>query len=244
MQLLSGLSDFVLQHNQAFGKDDTKTTLYFRKAAAVDLYFFNRFELEVNFCNQTSPLKQTFYISAQADHITLKEGYNLLSGRAVQKEHRPRVGEVYKVWLQLDFNEKDDKGQYKFKLFHPNYGFDLEAVLQKHPIQEMKTVEGNLRLMESLARGNQQLVTYGEPGREQKVFVEASPRFKSVQFLDISLRRLGAGFLDPSTASEPVLPFSLEGRENPIIPLKKKSPEMYSIIKEEPSAQEQNRKMG
>jgi len=191
----SGVSDFVLTHGQDFGKDNAAATLHFRKSESTDLYFFNRFDLMVKNSQQPDPVKQTFYINPKQDNITLKEGYNLLSGRAIQKEHTPKEGEKYKAWLQLDFKETDKNGQYKTKQIHPNYGFDLEATIHRHPIKELNTVEGTRRLLESLERGNRQQVTYGEPGQDQKVFIEASPQFKSINFFDDSMKRIMANSL-------------------------------------------------
>jgi len=197
MQLVSGLRDFVLLHTQEFGPDRARATLYFHKAASVDLYFFNRYDVEVMTNRHALPVRQTFYISSKADHITFQEAYNLLSGRSVQKEHRPKEGEMHRIWLQLDFKETDPGGQYKFKQYHPNYGFDLEVVLRKHPIQELTTAEGTVRLLESLSRGNRQQVTYGESGKEQKVFIEALPQFKSIRIYDDAMRPVVAAGMPP-----------------------------------------------
>src|SRR5450755_527325 len=191
----SGVSDFVLTHGQDFGKDNAAATLHFRKSDATDLYFFNRFDLMVKNGQQSEPVKQTFYINPKQDNITLKEGYNLLSGRAIQKEHTPKEGAKYKAWLQLDFKETDKNGQFKVKQFHPNYGYDLETALHKHPIQELSNNDGIKRLLESLERGNRQQVTYGEAGKEQKVFLEASPQFKSINFFDSNMNRILASSL-------------------------------------------------
>jgi len=225
----SGIADFVLTHDQEFGQDSAKATLHFRKSETIDLYFFNRYDLVVQGHQQSEPVKQTFYINPKVDHVSLKEGYNLLKGRSVHKEYQPKEGEKYKVWLQLDLKDTDKNGQYKIKQFHPNYGFDLEVTIHKYPIQELNTVEGTKRLIESLERGNRQLVTYGEPGDEQKIYVEASPQFKSINLYDDSMRRILAGGLQkkPELAASPkeVLPEKLvppsptkkESLENPLI---------------------------
>jgi hypothetical protein len=191
----SGISDFILLHNQEFGKDMTTAGLHFRKSDNSDLYFFNKYDLLVKNSQQQVPVKQTFYVNQKEDNITLKEGYNLLSGRAIQKEHIPKEGEKYKAWLQLDFKETDKNGQFKVKQFHPNYGYDLETALHKHPIQELSSNDGIKRLLESLERGNRQQVTYGEAGKEQKVFLEASPQFKSINFFDSNMNRILASSL-------------------------------------------------
>ena len=186
----SGIAEFVLIHGQEFGLDGATATLHFRKSETMDLYFFNHFDLAVNDHQRTEPVKRTFYVHPKEDRISFKEGYNLLRGRAVYKEYKPKEGEKYKAWFQLDFKEKDKNGQFKMVQFHPNYGFDLEATIHTHPIQELSTVEGIKRLLESLERGNRQSVTYGEPGHEQKVFIEASPQFKSINVYDDSMRRI------------------------------------------------------
>jgi hypothetical protein len=193
----SNAPNFVILHQQEFGKDNIAATLHFRKSEQSDLYFFNKYDLLLKNANQPDLVKQAFYINPKEDNITLKEGYNLLNGRAIQKEHQPKEGQKYNAWFQLDFKEMDKNGQFKMKQYHPNYGFDLEASLHKLPIQEMSTNEGIKRLLESLERGNRQQVTLGEPGKEQKVYLEASPQFKSVNVYDSSMKRVMANDIKP-----------------------------------------------
>src|SRR5690606_11850400 len=61
------------------------------------------------------------------------------------------------IWIKLDFENQNSKGEHKFKKFYPNYGFDLDKVLQTLPIAEMKEKEQRDRLLGSLKRGNLQL---------------------------------------------------------------------------------------
>jgi hypothetical protein len=189
-KMASGVGEFTLTHLQDFGKDRAEANLHFRKSEQSDLFFFNRYDLSVKNAQKDETLKQTFYINPKEDNITLKEGYNLLSGRAIQKEYTPKEGAKYNAWMQIDFKESDKNGQYKVKHYHPNYGYDLESTLHKHPIQELGTNDGIKRLLESLERGNRQQVTYGEPGNEKKVFIEASPQFKSINLYDDSMKRI------------------------------------------------------
>ncbi len=200
-KMKSGVAEFSLSHRQEFGKDTASANMHFRKSDQSDLYFFNRYDVAVQSGPKNEALKQTFYINPKEDNITLKEAYNLLSGRAIQKEHTPREGEKYNAWLQLDFKETDKNGQFKLKQFHPNYGYDLEAALHKHPIRELSTNESVTRLLESLERGNRQQVTYGEGTGEKKVFIEASPQFKSVNFYDEGMKKIMASSLK-TTAQE------------------------------------------
>ena len=46
------------------------------------------------------------------------------------------------------------------------------------------------RLLESLQKGNRQAVTFQREGQEQRMYVEASPKFKSVNVYDGNLQRV------------------------------------------------------
>lgn len=189
-KISSGQSEFVIVHAQDFGLDNSIATLNFRGSEASDLYFFNSYHLMIKNEQRAEAVHHSFYINPKGDNITLKEGYNLLSGRAIQKEYAPREGDKYKAWFQLDFKDTDAYGQFRIKQFHPNYGFDLESSLRKHPLMELNSEESTRRLIESLERGNRQLVTYGKEGNQIKVFIEASPQFKSINFYDESFKRV------------------------------------------------------
>ena len=179
-------------HQADFGKDKTVATLQLNKSEESDMYFFNRYSLMVKTSQNPDPVKQTFYINNNQSNITLKEAYNLMSGRAVHKEITPKEGEKYQAWLQLDFKETDKNNNYKVKQYHQNYGFDLEATLAKHPIKELGNEIDKAQLIESLQRGNRQSVTFLQNEKEQKVFIEASPQFKSLNFYDSNMQRIKA----------------------------------------------------
>jgi hypothetical protein len=189
-KMLDDLSQFSLQHEATYGRDTAKATLQFRKSEESGMYFFNNYQLAVEKGNNTEALKQTFYINKGDENITLKEAYNLLQGRAVHKELSTREGEKYGAWIQLDFKNIDENSNFIVKKYHQNYGYDLAATLAKHPIKELADEEGRKRLMESLERGNRQSVTFTATGGEKKVFIEAVPQFKSINFYDADMKRL------------------------------------------------------
>jgi hypothetical protein len=70
------------------------------------------------------------------------------------------------------------------------YGFDLAKELAKHPIKELASKQDKAKLMESLQRGNRQAVTFIKEGTEQRMFIEANPRFKSLNIYDSSMQRV------------------------------------------------------
>ena len=182
--------EFTIFHNQDFGKDRTVASLTFKKSAETDMYFFNRYTLVVKPDQAPEASKQTFYMSNKDDNITLKEGYNLMTGRAVHKELSNKEGEKYNAWVQLDFKAIDKNGNHEMKKFHQNYGFDLEQALTKLPIKELSNEVDKGRLISSLERGNRQAVTLADSGKEQKVFIEAAPQFKSINLYDSSHQRI------------------------------------------------------
>ncbi len=186
--------DFTIFHSADFGKDNTVSVLNFKKSAETDMYFFNNYQVVLKKANEENSVKQNFYINNNKEpSITLKEAYNLLNGRSVYKEELVnKQGEKYNAWLQLNFKETDASGNYKMKPFHQNYGYDLDATLAKHPIKELLNEKEKERLMESLQRGNRQFVTLQLDGKEQKIFIEASPQFKSLNFYDSSMSRIKA----------------------------------------------------
>lgn len=183
-QIQKGESNFTLKHQADFGGDTINADLHFRKSTSTDMYFFNKYDLSLTKSGQEEPsINQTFYMGKE-NNITLKEGYNLLDGRSVNKDLVNKDQEKYNAWVQLDFKQTDEKGNFKLKQFHENYGFDLNKALESHPIKELKNPEEFNRLTDSLKKGNRQSVTFDMEGGEQKRFIEASPQFKNLNVYD------------------------------------------------------------
>ena len=179
-----GASEFTLNHQAKFGEDTIQADLHFKKSAMTDMYFFNKYDLSLTKPGQDEvSIKQTFYIGKD-NNITLKEGYNLLDGRSVNKDLMNREQEKYNAWLKLDFKETDNQGNFKMKQFHENYGFDLNKALEKHPIKELQNPEDRSRLEDSLKKGNFQSVTFLSEVGEQKRYLEANPQFKNLNIYD------------------------------------------------------------
>ena len=179
---------FTIGHQANFGTDHAEAELYFRKPDTGDVYFFNGYLLRLENEKMKETLAQSFRVGRDFS-VTLKEAYNLMKRRAIHKEITPREGEKYKAWIQLNFDETDDYGNYKFRIFHQNYGFDLRETLAGYPIRELENVESAQSLVRSLERGNMQSVTLMVEGKEEKMFIEASPQYKSLNLYDHYLNR-------------------------------------------------------
>jgi hypothetical protein len=195
----SGKEDFKIEHRQKFGTDDTVSTLHFKKSAQSDMYFLNNFELGLKTPNKDEVLTQNYFINNE-NNLTLKERYNLLSGRAVHKEFNrleevneaggirfKPTGETYMAWAELNFKQTDKHGNFiERKLFD----YNLERALAKYPVKELADNYDRTRLIGSLEKGNLQKATLVVDGQESKALLAANPRDKGVIFYDEKMQRL------------------------------------------------------
>jgi hypothetical protein len=173
--------DFTL-FTEAYFEGDCKleTTLYFRRSDHIDMYFFNKYDAVLIDESKPDPEKrQTFFIN-KGNGVTMKEAFNLLQGRSVNKDLTNFEGERYNAWIQLNFEEKDLNNNHKMRQYRRQYGFNLEKALENYPIRELKHEEMKAGLIKSLRRGNLQLVTFVKPNKMEKMFIEANPRFKTI----------------------------------------------------------------
>ncbi|MFH7018585.1 hypothetical protein [Flavobacterium sp. FlaQc-47] len=193
--MLKGDKDFKIMHtgimnNGVPNKDTLTVELNFKKSDQSDMYFFNSYHVNLQKEENKHGLEQTFYINNNSSNITLKEAYNLMEGRSVNKDLKTREGEVYNAWLKLNFKQSDDNSNFKLDHYHQNYGYDLEASLEKHSIKELNTPKYKEDLINSLKKGNLQSATFVVAGVESKMYVEANPQFKTVNVYDGNLERI------------------------------------------------------
>ncbi|SHN14000.1 hypothetical protein [Flavobacterium xinjiangense] len=180
---------FTLNHDAHYGNDIAVATLNFKKSDQSDMYFFNSYKVDLQKDNSKESLEQTFYIN-KGSNITMKEAYNLMEGRAVNKDLTSKEGQVYNSWVQIDFKESDTSGNFKLNQYHQNYGYDLESALSKHPIKELENAKFKEDLMDSLKKGNLQSATFLQDGKEVKHYIEANPQFKTINAYDVNLKRI------------------------------------------------------
>lgn len=181
--------EFQLNHSQKFGKDEVSATLHFKKSNESEMYFFNRYDAALKPEKEADTIQQTFYINKESN-ITLKEGYNLMSGRAVNKDLTTKEGQKYNAWVQMDFKDTDNSGNFKMKQFHQNYGYNMEQALAKLPIKELASDTDKAALIQSLEKGNRQAVTFVQEGKEQRHFIEANPQYKNITVYDGNMQRV------------------------------------------------------
>lgn len=193
--MLKGDKDFKIMHtgvmnNGVPNRDTVTVELNFKKSEQTDMYFFNTYQVNLQKEENKPGLEQTFYINNDGTSITLKEAYNLMEGRSVNKDLKTKEGESYNSWLKFDFKQTDNAGNFKINHYHQNYGYDLEASLEKHSIKELNIPQYKEDLINSLKKGNLQSVTFVDRGVESKMFVEANPQFKTLNVYDGNLQRI------------------------------------------------------
>lgn len=188
-ELNSGKSGFQLHTENQYGRDKVNYILDFSKSEKSDMYFFNKYSATLPGQNPDQSKSQTFFIKKNSG-VTAKEAYNLLNGRSVNKDLTNQDGEKYNAWLQIDWTQKDNNGNHKFKMIHEAYGFNLKDVLKKHPIKELNDQTTSDRLTQSLQRGNLHQVTFLKGDKEDKMFIEANPQFKSLNIYDSNLKKV------------------------------------------------------
>ncbi|MBE8723471.1 hypothetical protein [Flavobacterium hungaricum] len=194
-KMMKGDQDFKIMHtgimnNGVPNKDILTVDLNFKKSEQTDMYFFNSYHVNLQKEENKPGLEHTFYINKDSASITMKEAYNLMEGRSVNKDLKNKEGESYNCWLKMNFKESDSQGNFKLNQYHQNYGYDLEASLAKHSIKELNTPKYKEDLLNSLKKGNLQSATFVVGGTESKMYVEANPQFKTVNFYDENLQRI------------------------------------------------------
>lgn len=179
-------SEFNLQHTFNYGGKDMLVDLSFRRGEQNEMYFFNSYRATM----MDEPNRShTFYLD-KGNAITSKEAFNLLDGRAVNKDLVNKEGEKYNAWVQLDLKgDKDLKQNFKLDRYHENYGYDLTKAMNELILKPM-SVEDDQKLYNSLSKGNVQAVTFFKDGEELKGFIEANPKDKTINIYDGHMKPL------------------------------------------------------
>ena len=180
--------EFALTAQHEFNQKKIDYTLNFKAGDNHEMYFFNNYNATLS-KGKNEQLNQTFYIN-KGNGVTAKEAFNLMEGRAVNKQLFNKDGEKYTAWLVLDNEKLTDKGNKEIKKFTENYGYDLEQTLTGKGIKEMDDPKTKEDLFRSLKKGNSQQITVERDGKEQKYFISANPQFKTVDVLDHQMKKI------------------------------------------------------
>src|SRR5450432_1969177 len=94
--------------------------------------------------------KQTFVVDS-GHSTTAAQAFNLLEGRAIEQEYRNALGGRQTAWVKLDFNDKDNAGNYRRREYHSHT--DLEKALEALPILEKASHAEMEKLLHGLRNG-------------------------------------------------------------------------------------------
>ena len=188
------MSDPANRYEAGFG-DKMTYLLSFSKSKETDMYFFNSYEATLKKADKKDLISQTFYIN-KGKGVTAKESYNLLSGRAVNKDVVLKSGEKANLWLKLDFTEHTPEKGYKIDPYGKNYGFSLKETVETFRILNMEKPGFKDQLLKSLERGNLHEVSFMKNGKETTGFVAANPHFKTLDFYGADLSQVYSKAVD------------------------------------------------
>lgn len=239
-QLKNDPGEFKLPFSHTFGKDQVEAELNFKKSKESDMYFFNSYDMTVK--REGKPdITNTFYIN-QGQSITMKEAYNLLNGRSVEKEFLRKLSEPekeqykaemkldkkdrflpenwekpphYKAWVKLDLNFRDDNGNFIQKQFHENFRFNLENSLARLPLRKMNGSEMG-ELVESLKKGNLAPARFTVDGEDKKFLLAADPQFKAITVYNTDMTLAKKETYSQNTAKAQVQQTSQQEAQAPV----------------------------
>lgn len=182
--------EFKLGFQHEFNQKAIDYTLHFKAGDNQEMYFFNKYDATIKHKDDAAKnIDQTFFIN-KGSGITAKEAFNLMEGRAVNKQLYNLEGQKYQAWLTLDDKNLTENGNKKIKHYHENYGFDLEKVITGKGIKELDNPKAKEELMYSLKKGNAQQVTVGGEDGDKKYFIAANPQYKTVDLFDHQMKKI------------------------------------------------------
>lgn len=111
---------------------------------------------------QIKSKQSLLYSSISVDDLSVKQAYNLLSGRAIEKADG---------WVMLDLNDRDAEGNLRSKRFSKDYGFSVEQLIEQSGIKGLDNPAFKKELLESLRQGDCLKVSVGKGIVE----IEANP---------------------------------------------------------------------
>jgi hypothetical protein len=155
----------------------TEARLHFSKLVKQGSYVFDHFTATNQYEQDPARNKEREFHVYKGVGVTFKEAYNLLDGRAARIDGVDQDDEIYRTWVQLDFEERDAHQNYRFKYYRH---YDLERVLSSYPIEEFLADATRKTLLASLERGNKCLITLNT-GKPEPKWIEANPAEKTIR---------------------------------------------------------------
>ncbi len=162
----------------------------FRWSEALEVYSLVKYEASLNYDDDPgNDITHSFPV-VKGSGVTFKEAFNLLEGRAVNKDFTDDDGKKYNAWIQLDLHERTPTGNYKERKYRIEHGYDLEKILHTYPIRELQDEALKENLIRSLKKGNLHPVTFVKANKVEIMYIEANPQFKTIGICSEMLREV------------------------------------------------------
>jgi len=163
---------FELLYRATVQNEPIEALLFFNRSDPEGYFFFSNYKLTVG------GRQHTFYVF-KGRGVTIKEGFNLLKGRAVFKQRKAKNGQLYNEWLELDLDVKEENG-FKANIYPESHGFDLSPLIDSMLIDTPSPNWDRSMLIRSLEKGNLQTAFIRQDGSNRKVLLSANPRERSI----------------------------------------------------------------
>jgi hypothetical protein len=174
-QMESGIPEFEIPFDASFDSVPVSASLVFRRSLNETHYHFYKYTLRVE--DKAHP-----FGIYKGWGVTLKEGYNLLCGRAVYKKWRSADDTRVQGWVQLDLTNTVN-GAFPMITFGDDYGFNISEAIGAMNITLPSSNWDMGMLIRSLERGNLQAVTMEQHGNGKRVSICANPADRNILVL-------------------------------------------------------------
>lgn len=160
-----------------------KYDLAFAKSKTSDNYYLNSYTAKLQGTDIKDAKEQSFTVH-NGNGVTAKEAFNLISGRAINKDITNTSNEKFNAWIKL--NNSEDGGHDK-KYYNKNYGFDLEKVVDALGVKFNENFTKD-SVLKSLEKGNLQAVIVEKNNSAEQIYIAANPQFKKLDIYDKDLK--------------------------------------------------------
>lgn len=143
-------------------------------------YQINGFESTLHNQRKPSEVKRQFFGHEGSHSIDADQAYHLLCGRSLEKDGK---------WVQLDFNDRDEKGNFRIRDYRTGPQYDLRAKLIQLPLKPISPEEEN-KIIENLKSGERTSVSFSVDGVEKRFYIEANPQFRNITIYDENSKKI------------------------------------------------------
>lgn len=137
-------------------------------------YHVNGFEATLHNQRKPSEVKRQFFGREGSDSIDVGQAYQLLCGRSLEIDGK---------WVQLDFNDRDEKGNFRIRDYRTGPQYDLIEKLKELPLKPISPEEEK-KIIENLKAGERTSVSFSMDGVEKRFYIEANPQFRNITIYD------------------------------------------------------------